>query len=78
MLYGMRIVSVVSVHLIGSGQNFLTDRSIPMINENALSNILVDVDFLEDTLSAMGHEDLNSSFTELRAVRIFSCVLLIN
>lgn len=40
-----------------------------MMNENAISNILVDVDFLEDQLRSNGRQHLNSHFTELRSVR---------
>ncbi|KAI0315382.1 exocyst complex component sec15 subunit [Amylostereum chailletii] len=47
--------------------DFLTDHSIAMINENAISNILVDVDFLEDQFRNTGRSHLNSVFQELRA-----------
>lgn len=40
-----------------------------MMNENAISNILIDVDFLEDQLRSNGRQHLNSHFTELRSVR---------
>ena len=40
-----------------------------MINENALSNILVDVDFLEEEFKRNGRGHLNSAFNELRTVR---------
>lgn len=39
------------------------------MNENGVAQILTDVDFLENTFAAMGHEHLNSSFSEIRAVR---------
>jgi len=39
-----------------------------MLNENAISNILVDVDFLEDVPKQIGRPDLASVFTELRLV----------
>ena len=48
----------------------MTDRSIPMMNENGVAQILTDVGFLEDTFAAMGHEHLNGSFTEIRSVRL--------
>ena len=39
-----------------------------MLNENALSNISVDVDFLEAEFKRIGREHLNSAFAELRLV----------
>ena len=38
------------------------------MNENAISNILVDVDFLEDELKRIGKSHLSSVFVELRLV----------
>lgn len=40
-----------------------------MINENAISNILVDVDFLDEEFKRNGRPELSSSFVELRSVR---------
>jgi hypothetical protein len=40
------------------------------MNENAISNVLVDVDFLEEELQRIGREHLASVFTELRTVSI--------
>ncbi|TFY83337.1 hypothetical protein EWM64_g675, partial [Hericium alpestre] len=48
--------------------DFLTDRNIPAMNENAISNILVDVDFLEDQFRGAGRSHLLSVFGELRSV----------
>ncbi|OCH92199.1 rsec15 [Obba rivulosa] len=48
--------------------DFLTGRNIPMINENAISNILIDVDFLEEEFRRNGRGHLNSSFNELRTI----------
>jgi len=53
-------------------QNFLSGRDIPMMNEHALSNIVIDVDFLEDELKRIGRPHLASVFTELRLVRDIS------
>ena len=39
------------------------------INEDALSNLLVDVDFLESEFRKIGHGHLNAAFQELRTVR---------
>jgi len=41
-----------------------------MMNENAISNILVDVDFLEDELKKIGRGQLTDAFAELRLVRL--------
>lgn len=49
-------------------QDFLTGRDIPMMNENAISNILIDVDFLEGELKRIGRSHLATAFTELRLV----------
>jgi hypothetical protein len=42
-----------------------------MMNENAISNILVDVDFLENELRRIGRSHLTSAFVELRSVSCF-------
>ncbi|OBZ77174.1 Exocyst complex component 6 [Grifola frondosa] len=47
--------------------DFLTGRTVPMMNENAIANVLLDVDFLEEELKRSGHSDLNSAFGELRS-----------
>lgn len=39
-----------------------------MMNENAISNILIDVDFLEGELRRIGRSQLASAFAELRTV----------
>jgi hypothetical protein len=41
-----------------------------MMNENAIANILVDLDFLDEQFRGVGRANLVSLFTELRAVRI--------
>lgn len=40
-----------------------------MMNENAIANILVDLDFLEEQFRNAGRTNLNPLFTELRSVR---------
>ena len=55
-------------------QSFLTGRDIPMMNEKAISNILIDVDFLEDSLKQIGRPHLASVFLELRLVSFISAV----
>ena len=50
-------------------QDFLTDRTIERINENAIANILVDLDFLEEQFRGAGRANLSSLFSELRSVR---------
>ncbi|KAK7060468.1 Rab GTPase-binding exocyst subunit S15 [Paramarasmius palmivorus] len=47
--------------------DFLTGRDIPMLNENAISNVLIDVDFIEDQLRTVGRPHLSSAFVELRS-----------
>jgi exocyst complex component 6 len=44
--------------------------NIPMLNENGIASLLVDVDFLENEFKAMGKTQLTSSFNELRLVSI--------
>ncbi|CAK5275482.1 unnamed protein product [Mycena citricolor] len=47
--------------------DFLTGRNVPMMNENAISNILIDVDFLEEELRRIGRGHLCVAFVELRS-----------
>ncbi|KAI9447688.1 exocyst complex component sec15 subunit [Lactarius indigo] len=47
--------------------DFLTDRNTAMMNENAMANVLVDVDFLEEQFRSAGRANLVSLFSELRA-----------
>lgn len=49
-------------------QDFLFGPNVPMVNENAITNLLVDVDFLEGEFKTLGKAQLSSSFTELRLV----------
>ncbi|KAH7105359.1 exocyst complex component, sec15 subunit [Auriculariales sp. MPI-PUGE-AT-0066] len=46
----------------------LTGRDIPMINENSLSNLLIDIEFLESILKQNGREHLCSIFEELQSM----------
>ncbi|GBE80029.1 hypothetical protein SCP_0212310 [Sparassis crispa] len=48
--------------------DFLTGRHTPMINENGLANLQLDIDFLEDEFKRSGHAFLNNAFVELRAM----------
>lgn len=41
-----------------------------MMNENAISNILLDVEFLEQEFKRYGRQELCSLFSELRSVRV--------
>jgi len=43
-----------------------------MMNENAISNILIDIDFLEEELKRIGRPHLTSVFVELRLVSRFN------
>ena len=47
-----------------------------MMNENAMANVLVDVDFLEEQFRGAGRAGLVSLFSELRAVRSSLLALL--
>jgi len=47
--------------------DFLTDRTIEKINENAIANIIVDLDFLEEQFRSAGRANLSSFFSELRS-----------
>jgi len=48
--------------------DFLTDRNIPMLNENAIANVLIDLDFLEEQFRSAGRANLASLFTDLRSI----------
>ncbi|KAF7332249.1 Rsec15 protein [Mycena kentingensis (nom. inval.)] len=48
--------------------DFLTGRNIPMMNENAIQNILMDVDFLDQELQRIGRGHLSALFVELRTM----------
>lgn len=50
-------------------QDFLTGRDIPMMNENGIANLLMDIDFLDEELKRSGHPH-SAAFTELRSVRL--------
>lgn len=53
----------------------MTGPNVPMLNDNALSNISVDVDFLEAEFKRIGREHVNVAFSELRSVScIYSCI----
>jgi hypothetical protein len=51
-------------------QNFLTDRSIALMNENAIANVVIDLDFLEEQFRGAGRANLVSLFIELRLVSV--------
>ena len=51
-------------------QDFLFGRNIPMLNENGIANILVDVELLESEFKQMGKTQLISVFAELRLVSV--------
>ncbi|KIY74221.1 exocyst complex subunit Sec15-like protein, partial [Cylindrobasidium torrendii FP15055 ss-10] len=54
-------------HISEALMDFLTGRNVPMLNEFAISNILNDVDFIEEELKRAGRPHLCSVFQELRA-----------
>ncbi|THV08361.1 rsec15, partial [Dendrothele bispora CBS 962.96] len=47
--------------------DFLVGREVLSINENAISNIMVDVSWLEEQLNGIGRSHLRSAFDELRS-----------
>jgi hypothetical protein len=49
-----------------------------MINENAISNILIDVDYLEDALKRIDRSHLTTAFVELRAVSKGNSLIKVN
>jgi len=53
-------------HVAACLMDFLTGRNVPAINDNAVSNLLVDVDFLEEELKRIGRAHLNTAFAEIR------------
>lgn len=49
-------------------QDFLVGNSVPRMNEEAISNILVDVDFIEQSLRDSDQAHLSSIFDHLKLV----------
>lgn len=66
--YKVKAYRTAVEYLANCLMDFLCGRDIPMINENALSNVLVDVDFLSDEFKRIGRGDLTSVFVELRSM----------
>jgi len=64
--YALELI-LQEIHIAECLMTFLIGRDIPVLNENAISNILVDVDFLEDEFKRIGRPHLTSVFTELRS-----------
>ncbi|VDC02072.1 unnamed protein product [Peniophora sp. CBMAI 1063] len=54
-------------HIAHRLMEFLTDETIPMMNENGVTQISTDVGFLETVFDDLGHEDLNHSFAEIQS-----------
>ncbi|GJJ07614.1 hypothetical protein Clacol_001818 [Clathrus columnatus] len=54
-------------HVADSLVEFITGRHVTAINENALSNLLVDVGFIEEELGRGGRGHLSPVFNELKA-----------
>jgi len=48
--------------------DFVVGRNVSALNENALSNLLIDVDFLDAELRRIGRGHLVAAFDELRAM----------
>lgn len=58
-------------------QDFLVGNSIKMLNENAISNILVDLDFLDAEFNRIGRSHLTTLSIELRQVRHVSTHMML-
>lgn len=54
---------------------FIVGPNVPMVNENAISNLLLDVDFLEDEFKRIGRGELTVAFSELRLVCSIACCI---
>jgi hypothetical protein len=52
-------------------QNFMIGPDVPAMNENAISNILVDTEFLEGEMTRIGRGHLSSVFAELHSVKTY-------
>jgi len=48
--------------------NFMIGPNVPAMNEDAISNLLVDIDFLEGEFTRIGKGHLNSVFAELHSM----------
>ncbi|KIJ56882.1 hypothetical protein M422DRAFT_218657 [Sphaerobolus stellatus SS14] len=55
-------------HVATSLMDFVTGRNVAAINDNGLSNLLVDIDFLDGELKRIGRSYLNAAFSELRTM----------
>jgi hypothetical protein len=55
-------------------QDFLVGPNTVSINENAISNVLVDIDFLDNQFKSIGRGHVSDVFNELRLVH-FSILL---
>ena len=71
-------ISPVVIFTHPVAQDFVFGPNVPMINENALSNLMVDIDFLDSEFKRLGKSF--TSFQELHLVRsiiesLFGCSL---
>jgi hypothetical protein len=57
-----------AAYLGDSFVDYLCGRNVPLLNENALSNVLIDIDFLEREFKRIQRPSLASSFTEIRSL----------
>lgn len=57
-----------AAYMADSFVEYLTGRNIPIVNENALSNVLIDIDFLEQEFKRIQRPNLASSFGEIRSL----------
>ncbi|KAF7291070.1 Rsec15 protein [Mycena chlorophos] len=69
----MTVIDAQAVEEASKEEVYKVAFTISMMNENAVSNILIDVDFLEQELRRIGRGHLCSIFVELRATDLQSC-----
>jgi len=50
-------------------QDYMVGTSVQRLNEAAISNVLVEVDFIEQSLRDSGQSHLSSHFDHLKLVR---------
>jgi hypothetical protein len=83
MIFTWCVLLPLSVFLVPSGQlvaqDVLTSRAnSQLINQNALENVLVDIQFLKDQFAVVGLEQFTGAFDELVMVGPFSALTLVS
>lgn len=70
LLVGCQSACFSSTLTPAASQDFLVGNSIVMLNENAISNILIDLDFLDAEFKRINRAHLSALSAELRLVRL--------